>query len=75
MSRRQLTVALALRANMAGGFFGHPQGGFGRHLPSDGLSFVEKKLSFFRGKSSFFHALSNKTQEKLNKNSTLPPKC
>ena len=48
----------------AGRFFGHPWGGYGRHLASDGLSFLAKN-SFFGGKSSFFHTLSNKNPRKI----------
>ena len=47
----------------AGGFFGHPQGGYGRHLASDGLSFCAKFLSFLGENLVFFMHLVIKTQK------------
>ena len=38
----------------AGFFWGHPQGGYGRHLASDRLSFSAKKLSFSGENLVFF---------------------
>ena len=47
----------------AGVFFGHPQGGYGRHLASDGLSFCAKFLSFLGENLVFFMHLVIKTQK------------
>ena len=75
LPRRTTRLKQEQKGEIKAGFFGgHLQGGYGRHLASNGLSFCAKILSF-GGKSSFFHALSNKNLEKLNKNFILPPKC
>ena len=50
-----------------GGFFGHPQGGYGRHLASDGLSFWANFLSFLGENPVFFMHLVIKTQKNLTK--------
>ena len=50
-----------------GGFFGHPQGGYGRHLASDGLSFCAKFLSFLGENLVFFMLLVIKTQKNWTK--------
>ena len=51
----------------AGFFFGHLQGGYGRHLASDGLSFCAKFLSFLGENLVFFMLLVIKTQKNWTK--------